>query len=381
MPIVIDNKENCVGCGACVAGCPVNCINLQTDNEGFLYPYINNEICVNCQLCIKVCPMQNGDRNKTNPTQAWAMQNKNDNVRNDSSSGGVFSLLAETVLEENGLVFGAAFDERHHIKHICIDAVEQLYMLRGSKYVQSELCEVYNKIKEFLKNEKKVLFIGTPCQVAAILNFVGEEQTNLYTLDIACFGVPSSLVWDKFIKYRSKKAKSNIKRVNFRYKNPSWERYAIKLEFENGKEYVCDHGEDPYMKCFIRKLTLRPSCYNCKFKEYKSGADLTLGDLWGVAKLAEAMNDKKGTSLVIAHSKKGLELLSKISPNALITTINLKEAEGFNSALVVSPQKPVVRERFLFGLTEHNFDSRVKKFCSPSIIKRIYNKACRILKK
>lgn len=381
MPIIIDNKENCVGCGACLAVCPMNCISLKADHEGFLYPYVNNESCVKCQRCVKVCPLKSVMANKSVEPIAWAMQNISEDIRSKSSSGGIFSILAQYILDSNGVVFGAAFDKNYQVKHICVKNSEHLYILRGSKYVQSEIGEVYNQIEEYLQADKKVLFTGTACQVAAVLSFFGNKRNNLYTLEVVCHGVPSPLVWDKFLKYRSKKAKSSIKQINFRYKNPSWERYAIKLDFENGKEYICDHRLDPYMKSFIRNLSLRPSCYACKFKEYKSVADIILGDLWGIGELAKELDDKKGTSLVIANSEKGAELLNEISEKAVKVPINLKSAEVFNSALMKSPKKPVAREKFLLGLTSQNFEKRVKKFCEPSIIKRMKNKVYAILKK
>ncbi|NLZ52236.1 MAG: 4Fe-4S dicluster domain-containing protein, partial [Thermoanaerobacteraceae bacterium] len=214
----IKEKKDCMGCYACKNICSLNCITMQSDNEGFWYPKVNYENCTKCGKCINVCPIMNQKEFENKP-QGFACINRDENIRLESSSGGIFTLIAEQVIEDGGVVFGAAFNEKFQVEHSYIEVQEELYKFRGSKYVQSKIGETYNQAKKFLEMQRKVLFTGTPCQIAGLKSFLGRPYENLFCIDIVCHGVPSPYVWEKYIKYREKKAGSTTQRIAFRRKD------------------------------------------------------------------------------------------------------------------------------------------------------------------
>lgn len=212
---------------------------MKTDELGFLYPNINQSMCVNCGMCEKVCSICFQSSKTTVQRKAFSAFNKNDIVRKNSSSGGVFSSIAEFIIKTDGLVVGAAFDGKFEkVKHIIVDDIYNLYKIRGSKYTQSNMCSIYETVKTNLQAGKNVLFSGTPCQIYAIKNYLGKEYKNLYLVEIACHGVPSPFVWEQYLQHFKKNQKANVIDVQFRYKNPSWERYYMKISFENDKQYL-----------------------------------------------------------------------------------------------------------------------------------------------
>lgn len=308
--IQIDDKKNCCGCSACAQRCPKNCIVMKEDDEGFLYPEVNLDLCVNCGLCDKVCPIKEKSEINNYP-KGYVAVNENDEIRLNSSSGGIFTPLAEMILREGGAVFGAAFDISCYIvKHICVDSTEGLEALRGSKYVQSRIEDTYIQVQKALTQDVKVLFSGTPCQIAGLKAYLGKEYELLYTVDILCHGVPSPSVWRKYLEKQESVHGSAVRRTFFRHKNYGWKMYALSLEFSNDKAYEQIFTKDPFMQMFLWNICLRPSCYACKFKNISHTADITLGDAWGVENYMPDMDDDKGTSLILVHSNKGSELLN-----------------------------------------------------------------------
>ena len=312
--IHINNKENCCGCNACVQVCPNNCIFIKEDNEGFLYPYVDESNCVGCHLCEKVCPIINIE-SSTFPLKVYAVKNKDNVVRMNSSSGGVFSLLAEKVIQNKGVIFGARFNEKWEVIHDYTETQEGLIAFRGSKYVQSNIGECFIKAKSFLRDGRYVLFSGTPCQIAGLKKFLRKDYSNLLTVECLCHGVPSPMVWRRYIEERSKQRK--ITSIIFRDKRNSWERYNFTMQFDNGIEETERAIKNIFMKGFLADLYLRPSCHKCPVKRGKSQSDLTIADFWGINNVFPEMNDDKGISLVLINSNKGkniflsLDLFSK----------------------------------------------------------------------
>ena len=303
--IHITDREKCCGCEACIQRCPQQCITLHEDGEGFLYPETDEGRCIDCGLCEKVCPVifQGTGRR---PLNVYAAKNPDEEIRWESSSGGVFTLLAEKILSEGGVVFGARFDARWEVVHDYTENVEGLSAFRGSKYVQSRIGDSFRQTECFLKTGRKVLFSGTPCQIAGLKLFLKKEYDNLLTVDFICHGVPSPGVWRKYLKeiaarraagkntvlYASLNKSGDVLRdisfISFRDKTLSWKKYSFVVCFsatdgaeKNSVLLSEDLHTNLFLKGFLADLYLRPSCYACPVKKLKSGSDLTIGDFLG----------------------------------------------------------------------------------------------------
>lgn len=373
--INISNKEKCSGCHACASACPKGCVSMKRDEEGFLYPEVNEDFCVNCGLCEKACPIIVKNPYSAD-VYAYAIKNRNDDIRENSSSGGVFTAIAERILSNGGVVFGAAFDDEFSVRHICVDNVEDLSKLRGSKYLQSTIGDTYKQSKTALDNGKMVYFTGTPCQIEGLLKYLERDYDNLLTSDIICHGVPSPKVWNMYL--RSKSA-SNVKKTTFRNKANGWQTYSMNIEFEDGTVYNKLAKDDLYMKAFLKNLCLRPSCYECSFKSKSRASDLTLADFWGVDYVAPEMNDNKGTSLVLVHTRKGAKAINDISDDIEIQEVDADVALMYNSAAIASVPKPYGRNGFMKKVSPENFENMVEKCSKRTFMQKIKSKIGRIL--
>lgn len=362
--IEMQEKYMCSGCGVCENICPVKAISMCADEEGFLYPNINEKKCIGCQKCQKQCPILNTEKkqSKKDENTAYAAKTKKESVLQSSSSGGIFTEIATFILENEGVVFGAAFDNEFHVKHIGISHINDLHKLQGSKYVQSEIGNTYIEAKEYLDAGKMVLFTGTPCQIAGIYNFLNREYENLYTQDIVCHGVPSPMVWKKYIEFREQKALGKTKKIYFRNKKYGWKNYSIQFEFTNHVEYLKEFSEDIYMRGFLKNIFLRPSCYQCKFKTMTRRSDITLADFWGIEKVCPEMYDKKGTSLVMLNSQKGNEIFDLVKNSIDWSRVDFSEAAKYNSSIFMSVKKNDDREEFLKCVYEKNFQFTAKTY-------------------
>lgn len=378
--INITDVSKCSGCHSCVAVCPKNCIDMIVDSEGFLYPKVNSSLCINCGLCEKACPIINSFDRNDNPS-AFAAVNKNDKIRLRSSSGGIFTLLAENVLEKGGVVFGAAFaDDFKEVVHIAVTDKEHLYKLRGSKYLQSKIGDTYKQAQDYLNKGVCVYFSGTPCQIAGLYSYLGKEYQNLYTQDLICHGVPSPLVWKRYLELREQGARSRASNVFFRQKNNSWKNYDLCIEFENGTKYEKCGSQDIFMRGFLSNLYLRPSCYVCGFKSVNRCADITLADFWGVQNILPKIDDDKGTSLVIVHSQKGMGLLKQIQSDIVIEETDLDLAVKHNPSMIYSSNLNYKREKFFKKKSNLSIDILINSCLRVSIFKRVFRKIKRYIK-
>lgn len=348
------DKSLCSGCSACAQSCGKKAITMRPDENGFLYPQIDEALCVECGLCQKVCPVLHPSRQ---PVQKAYAAIAREEVRLESSSGGVFTLLAEHILHQGGTVFGAAFNEKLELHHIGIQKSEQLTLLRSSKYVQSALGDTYSQVKVALSEGKPVLFTGTPCQINGLRSFLGKDYDYLFCQDIICHGVPAPGVWKRYLE-----AKGNPVGVSFRNKENGWKAYRLRLEYADSSVYSCKASEDPYMQAFLGDLCLRSSCHSCSAKGENHTADLTLGDYWGVEQAEPAMFDDKGTSLVLVHTEKGQQLFDQIREDLRICETDTQKALNFNPAFSRSSMPNKNREKFLKDIHTKDFVKTVNKY-------------------
>lgn len=378
--INITEKKNCNGCSACYSVCPQSCIEMSEDNEGFKYPNVNKDKCVNCNLCEKVCPILNEKtENKISEQITYAIYNLNINERLESSSGGIFTLLSKYILNQNGIVIGVAFNGNFkEVNHIIIDKVDDLYRLQGSKYIQSNINDIYKEVKKYLNTKRKVLFTGTPCQIGGLISYLGKEYDNLYTQDLICHGCPSTKVWRYYVQYKEYENKDVTKKIFFRDKTYGWKMYSVLFKFSNNTKYLQDLNHDIYMKGFLTNLYLRPSCYDCKFKTKSRQSDITLADFWGIENVFPEMDDDKGTSLMWIHSEKGLNLFDKIKDNCKYISVNIDDALKYNPSAIQSVPYNTKRDIFFNKLNDKNICYLIEKYTKVSLYKKIRGKLGKI---
>ena len=374
--IITTEKDLCCGCGACAQICTQSCIQMKPDEEGFIYPAIDKAKCVQCGICKQVCPISHARERNQSVQEAYIAYTNNESVRLASSSGGVFSAIAEEILHQNGVVFGAAFDQKWLTYHIGIEDSEKLRLFRGSKYLQSRKERTYLEAKEVLDQGKKVLFSGTGCEIAGLKGFLRNDYHNLFTIDILCHGVPSPLLWRKYLDEKEIEYGAIVQRINFRNKKYGWKKYALSLEFSNDMVYEKSNNEDIFMQMFLRNICLRPSCYNCKFRPIYSQADISLGDCWGIEKYKPELNDNKGLSLVLVHTEKGKELLEGVYDELIIEDADLEKIS--QSVIYNSVEAHPHRKRFFSSLSEGKSINQLYKLLQISRVEKAILKIKRL---
>lgn len=351
--IEVKNKHLCCGCGACEQKCPLHCIQLKEDNEGFLYPFVNKEICTDCGVCEKTCPIINRQQTEMQALASYAAKNPVEEERMQSSSGGLFIVFAKEIVKRGGVVFGARFTEDFEVIHDSIDKVDQLALLMKSKYVQSKIGDSYKRVKEYLRTGREVLFVGTPCQIAGLNKYLYKKYENLYTIDFVCHGVPSPGVWRSFIAAKQqeilKVCDGEISNISFREKRESgWRNFSFVLSYKCSIRLVnSEQSEFNYSfwgKPFIKNLFFRPSCHQCYFKSLSSGSDLTISDFWGVENVYPLLDDDKGLSSLIVNTSHGKSLLDKVSLD--LYRCKLKDIINGNKALIESSKSSLYRNLF-----------------------------------
>lgn len=320
-------EDKCTGCGACVVCCPTKAIRMKKNDEGFETPIVDMEKCTKCGKCIKKChAFQFPKELMQNEEEAYYGRIKNnEKVLTYSSSGGIYYLLAKKIIDNGGITYGAVLDEeKWEVIHMSNEE-SSLKAQMKSKYVQSSTYKSFEKVNEDLKQNKKVLFCGTPCQVAGLKKLIGENE-NLITVDFICHGVPSPQILKDKISNMEKRYNSKVKNIYFRSKYGNWSTQKMLIEFENKKVYLMDANNDDYFKLFLNNYTLRKSCYHCQYSNQKHLADITLADYWGVKKYSPEENDEKGLSLILINSKKGKDLINNISSQIDMKPLSLDKA-------------------------------------------------------
>lgn len=365
----LNDKRDCCGCYACKNACPKDCIKMVVDNEGFWYPSIDYDRCIHCNLCKKVCPAVNESVINNKPISYVGYNNDKD-VRKNSSSGGLFTAIAEHIVKDGGVVYGAAFNNRYEVEHICVDNVDDLAKLRGSKYVQSKVGDTYSKAKEMLKNGRTVLFTGTPCQIEGLYSYLGKEKfNNLFTQDIICHGVPSPNVWNEYLKYRANGA--DIRDVSFRDKKYGWHYFSMKIDTVK-KKYTKRLDDDLFIRLFLDNTILRPSCYFCKFKKEIRISDFTLADCWRPKTVKSyLMDDDKGLSMIFVNTEKGKILFEELKDDLVVQEIDYDLAIQSQSAATLSVKPNIHRSDFFVEFNNKDFAYIEKNWYGNDLISHI----------
>lgn len=361
--IQIFDKSTCSGCHACVSACRQNAIEMAADEEGFLYPKIDKSICTNCGACETMCQAIRPIYKQRTPI-AYACWNRDEFIKESSSSGGVFYAVAKWIISQGGVVFGAAFNDNLELRHISIESVDRIPLMQGSKYLQSVIGDAFKRAKDFLDDGRYVLFTGTPCQIDGLLHYLRKDYERLYTQDIICHGVPSPEVWKKYLEYQTHRFNSTLskdKLPSFRQKTEGWKRYSVSLNFENDVKYSVYHREDCYMRAFLKNLSLRPSCFECRSKTKSRNSDITLADFWGIENVEPEMFNDKGVSLVLANSDKGKKLFDAVKEDLIFREVDFEAAVSHNTSAFRSAPRPENREAFFNRFRNEPFDLLVNE--------------------
>ena len=358
--ITITNKQDCSGCYACYSACPTQCIQMKADIQGFEYPAVDKSLCVECRICEEVCQKSKKRLDAARPV-AYGAKAKSDETRLKSSSGGIFTLLSEWVLRKNGVVYGAAMVNGADVEHIRISQSIELDQLCGSKYVQSRIGTAYTRVKEDLDRGLWVLFTGTPCQIGGLRNFLREKNyETLLCQDILCHGVPPQKAWKKYLSEKGFDTQKDMK-VSFRDKSTGWSAFSVVIQ-QGRRLHKKRFLKDSYMRAFLSDIMLRPSCYDCSYKNMSYRADITVGDFWGIERVAPDFADEYGISLVFNHSAKGKLVFEEIKQEMDYKNVTVEEAIQNNMNAVMGAREHGKRTLFFAKIDEKPFEWLVAKY-------------------
>lgn len=376
--IKIDKKKDCCGCSACANACPKHCVSMIEDNEGFLYPHIEQDICVNCGLCEKVCPIKNPIEEQVNLEQKAALfQHKDSQILAESTSGGFFSALSVWVLEKEGVVFGAAYDENLVIRHKYIDSQEDLTQFRNSKYAQSVIGNSFQQAKKFLDENRWVCFSGTPCQLEGLHNFLRREYEKLVMVDVVCHACPSPLFFKKYLAYYESKYRQKITDAKFRDKVYGYKYSVMSLSSKGNKFYKEGIDTDVMLRAFFNNLTPRPSCFACPSKKRYHVTDFTIWDCFDVEKFSSELDNDKGVTRILLHTPKANEVWKELKSAGNCLEISADAAVSGVKELI----RPVVenphRAEFFADLNSLSTEDVLQKYF-PLTIRHHLEKQARL---
>lgn len=380
--------QNCSSCAACANVCARSAISMQLDAEGFYRPIIDAEKCVQCGACERVCPwnkpVENPNVAGVSPKTVAAYA-KDESVRQHSSSGGIFTVLAERVLDDGGVVVGVAQTAPTRFGHIVVENKADLAKLRGSKYVQADVGLVYREVRSLLKAGRKVLFSGTPCQVAGLYTVLGNAaSTDLITVDIVCHGTPGVKVFEKYVREIENEKSALVASSRFRDKRMGWRLFSMtsSLNTISGDcfQFSKTFREDKFMRVFLQNICLNSSCADCRYGKLPRVADITLGDYWNIAKVHPQMDDNKGTSVVLLNTAHGSELFDSVADKVAQCESSVNDAIAGNPCIVCSSKPHPKRSEFFANLDKYTLDQLIKEYCPfPSPLKRVYIRVRRLL--
>ena len=352
--------NRCCGCRACSQSCGVKAISFYEDAEGFMQPTVDDALCVECGKCLKACPV-NTVNVFENPKTGYAAKAKDKDDLRQGSSGGLFYAMAKTIIQAGGVVFGCGNDENLMPRHFIATSLEYAKKMRGSKYVQSDMNDIYTQVKCHLKNGVKVLFIGVPCQVAGLRNYLGKDYPNLYCVDIICHGVPSRKLYASYLQWLEKKWGGKVTQIEFRSKKRhEWSlTLNVHTKKDNGgvKEHLMIGSLDPFYHNFLQGNTYRESCYTCAYSQEKRAGDITIGDFWGVENTHPELFDIRGLSCALVNSNRGHELWNMISPEIDFEEVNPSDIINYNGNLREPTKRPEVRDKIYKIVEGKGFDA------------------------
>lgn len=368
--ILHNDKSKCYGCRSCEQICSQKAIIMEPDEEGFMYPVLNEAVCVNCGLCKKVCPHDNAF-SAENPVSVYAFQHKSADVLLESSSGGVFSALADYIVTKGGAVCGCIFDEDFQAVHTVTEDVSVIEKMRGSKYVQSNTADSFTQVKAKLENGQVVLFTGTPCQVDGLKRFLKKDYENLVTVDLICHGVPSPSLLSEYIKF-TEKNKGKITDIKFRDKKHNGWRSEGTVSYnkgENNKKIVISPFRDSYYNLYYMKNSVsRMCCYSCKYATQKRVGDFTIGDYWNIPDIVPQIEYEKGVSVVFTNNETAEKILSEIKDDVLLYKTELSSAVKGNGNLSRPSEMPESRKYIYKKIKEKGYEATFKEECKFSYV-------------
>ena len=380
--IQIKDKADCCGCTACASVCAHDAITMQPDKEGFLYPIVNTRQCTNCGLCDNVCPVIHRKKidRKSNQQALYAARHKNKEILMNSSSGGAFFALVELIMKKGGIVCGVEYSSSMEVRHAFAETIEDCKRFMGSKYVQSNINEIYPQIKSYLKANRYVLFVGTPCQVEGLNLYLRRQYDTLLTADLVCHAVPSPLIFKDYVDFVNRKNRGNLQAIDMRYKSTwGWShRFSYRYSFDTSKS-ICDPSDiSNWGRLYFSRLIDRPSCHNCKFTNFHRSGDFTIADFWDDTHKRQDLYSSDGTSLFLVNTEKGMKCISELSENIDLWTISPEEAwqPCLEKATISSPQ------RVLFWKDYENkgFNFVYRKYFTDSYKIRLKRKVKQFLK-
>jgi hypothetical protein len=354
---------------------------MQPDEEGFVYPVIEENSCVNCHQCEKVCPTENVCNRTDEVTEAYEFQIMDDNDLKNSASGGFFTSISKYIVEHNGYVCGAIFDQDNQVVHRVYSSIEDCKKFRGSKYVQSDINQCFSVVKDLLDQGKLVCFSGTPCQVEGLNSFLRKAYTNLILIDVLCAGVPSPKLWNAYLEWQESRNDAKVNKVNFRNKTYGYQCSTMKLDFDNGTTYSQSGRIDPMMKFFVSGIAKRPICYQCPFKGVDRVSDFTIFDGWSADRLLGIKDNDKGYTAVLVHSRKAKNILAELNDSYILQVDRNLAVEMDGIMALRKPYKHPNRDRFYSYLTDNGIENTIIKFLPNSIMDRVLEKIKPILYK
>ncbi|MDD2391382.1 MAG: Coenzyme F420 hydrogenase/dehydrogenase, beta subunit C-terminal domain [Bacilli bacterium] len=364
MILQFKDKKNCCGCAACINICPTKAISMETDNYGFIYPKINHDICIECGKCKKVCAYQNVPISGKKPLATYVAINKDNDILLSSTSGGIFGALSSVVFDKKGVVFGCAYNGNMEPVHICIDNPLDMKKLQGSKYVQSNINFSFKETEKYLKKSRFVLFTGAPCQIAALKSYLGKDYDNLITADIICHGVPSIAFFNDYIKHIEKKTDGKVININFRDKSRGWGLKGTITYTKRGKiktKYILPF-ESYYYNYFLKGYTYRENCYECKYACESREGDFTMGDFWGIESIHPEIETKRGVSILLVNSKKGVILIEQLKKYLNLTKSTFEAARRENGQLNRPTIKSKKREEILDAWQTYGYETVARNY-------------------
>ncbi len=395
MNIKAIERNKCFGCGSCFQSCPRNAISMEMDCEGFSFPQVDEKACVDCGICVKKCPALSPVPKNTYVQECYSAVFLSDDICRRSASGGAFAAFAVEVLNEHGVVFGCAYDDELNAVHVKVESLDGLPKLQGSKYVSSDTKRTFAETKDILKSGKKVLYSGRPCQVAGLLRYLGGRHENLVTVDLVCHGVPSQLLFSRYLEWLGRKNGGKIIYYGFRDKDAGGWSCGGKFKTKTKTKTKTNEAScDPYYASFLRGETYRISCYVCPFARAERVGDLTIGDFWGVEQFYPEIDTSRGVSGIMVNSEKGKALLERCADSLAIKRISLDELRMQNTNLnsptpMPEKRRTVYRDCLVDGKFVPNvkygsplvfyLKQKVSKYM-PKRVKRIMKKVLRKIK-